>query len=234
MGALVEAVDLVAGDPGSPPLSLGVERGEIVGLLFPPSRPRTPILRALAGLDATVAGEVRFRARRRILLASPGPPLSTALSSQPDLVLLDAADAEAEGRMDPRTWARLASARAQGTSFVVATASVDVACRADRVSLASWQKDELSRAIEDLVRQMTCQVQEFLAVLGEARHRRTPALAAELRRLNAGGRVLLAEMRRCAHVRKDLLVCRAAAAQVAGASVSDQLLDAVIAGSRDW
>lgn len=61
-------------------------------------------MRALAGLDATVAGSVRFPGPRRILLATPGPPLSDALSSQPDLVVLDA-----EEGADHSTWVRLAT-----------------------------------------------------------------------------------------------------------------------------
>lgn len=229
MVAIVEAIDLVTGDPPSAPLSLAVAPDEIVGLLFPPVRPRVPILRALAGLDATVAGEVRFPGRRRILLATPGPPLSDALSSHPDLVVLDA-----EQGADHSTWVRLATERARGTSFVVATASVDQASRSDRISLASWEMDELTRAIQELVRQMTSQVQEFLAVLGEGQqHHRSASLAADLRRLNVGSRALLGEMRLCARDREDHLVCETAEEHIAGASVSDRLLDAVIAETQD-
>jgi hypothetical protein len=229
-GAIVEAIDLVAGDPPSVPLSLGVAPGEIVGLLFPPARPRAPVLRALAGLDAAVAGEVRLLRHKRIEIAPSGKPLSTVLSSQPDLVLLDAA----EERADRGMWAQLASGRARGTSFVVATASVDQACRGDRVSLASWEMDELTRAMQQLVRRMNSQVQEFLAVLGEARARdaRTGSMAADLRRLNVGSRALLAEMRRCASARTELLLVKSAAAQVASACVSDRLLDAIIGDAR--
>ena len=226
MGAIVEAIDLVAGYPPSTPISLGVSPGEIVGLLFPPAIPRAPILRALAGVDAALAGEVRLLRHGRIRIATSETPLSAVLSSRPDLVLLDAVEPSADRSM----WARLARERARGTSFVVATASVDQACRSDRVSLASWEMDELTRAMQELVRRMNSQVQEFLAVLGDARARRLEArsMAADLRRLKVGSQALLAEMQRCARARQELVAVRGAAAQVAAASVSDRLLDAVI------
>jgi hypothetical protein len=229
MGAIVEAVDLVVGEAGSTPLSLGVAAGEIVGLLFPPGKPRVPVLRALAGLDPTIAGEVRFGGRGRVVVATPGPGLSEALSMQPDLVLLDAANDVA----DHNAWARLASERAVGTSFVVATSNLGEACHCDRVSLASWEIIELSRAVTDLARDMNSQVQEFLAVLGEGRHRRSASMAADLRRLNVGSRALLAEMRRCARARNEMRAWQAASEELAGASVSERMLDAVLADSHD-
>ena len=134
---------------------------------------------------------------------------------------------------DPGAWARLASERALGTSFVLATANVDQACRCDRVSLASWEGDELSRAIKELVPRMNSLVQEFLAMLGEAPHRRTGAMAAELRRLNVASRALLAEMRRSASARPEMRAWRTASADLAAASLSDRVLDAVIAGVED-
>jgi hypothetical protein len=225
MRAIVEAIGVVVGGKvPSTPISLGVGRGEIVGLLFPPDRPRAPVLRTLAGLDAPAAGKVRVAGRRRILLAKPGRQLADALSSRPDLVLLDAAN-----DVDRSTWARLASERATGTSFVVATASVAQASRSDRMSLASWNDAELARAIQQLARQMTSQVQEFLALLGEARHRGTGSRAADLRRLNVGARILLAEMRLRTRAAGDEPAFTGAAAEITGASLSDRLLDAVIA-----
>jgi len=225
MGAIVAAIDLVVGDARSAPLSFHVATGEIVGLLFPPGKPRVPVLRALAGLDAAIAGEVRFPDRGRVVVAAPGQKLTAALSMQPDLVLLDAANDVA----DRNTWARLASERAVGTSFVVATSNLDEACHCDRVSLAAWDAVELSRAITELAREMNSQVQEFLALLGEARHRRTASMAADLRRLNVGSRALLDEMRRCARARDEITAWHVASAALAGASVSDRVLDAVIA-----
>jgi ABC-type branched-subunit amino acid transport system ATPase component len=222
--AIVNAVNIAVGDPPSPPFSVGVAKGEIVGLLFPPGKPRTPILRVLAGLDAPVAGEVRFPCRGRIAISTAPQPLGTALSLQPDLVLFDAASDAA----DHNIWARLASERALGTSFVVATSSVDHACRGDRVSLASWDTYELTRAITELVRQMNSQTQEFLAVLGEAQHRRNGSLAADLRRLNVGSRALLAEMRRFAQADDEKVACQTAASRVAGVSLNDRVLDAAI------
>jgi hypothetical protein len=231
MGAIVEAVELVAGDPPSAPLSLGVAPGEIVGLLFPPARPRIPILRALAGVDPAVAGEVRLMHDKRIRVATSGGLLSSVLASRPDLVLLDAVDESADRAM----WERLATERARGTSFVVATASLDQACRGDRVSLASWQMEELTRAMQDLVRQMNSQVHEFLAVLGDTRPRSMEAgsRAGDLRRLNAGARALLTEMRRCAYAAEELRAVQCASAEIAGASVSERLLDAIIADARE-
>jgi hypothetical protein len=58
MIAIVEAIGVVVGDVPATPLSLRVGPGEIVGLLFPPARPRTPVLRALAGLEPPATGEV--------------------------------------------------------------------------------------------------------------------------------------------------------------------------------
>ncbi len=229
MGAIVEAIDLVVGNAASPPFSLGVGTGEIVGLLFPPAKSHTPILRALAGLDATVAGEVRFPGRGRIVLATPGSPLSDALSARPDLVLLDTLDKGA----DHSTWVRIATERARGTSFVVATESADQAARSDRVSLASWETDELTVAMQELARQMTSHVQEFLAVLGEARHRRTSSLAVELRRLNAVARALNGEVRRYTRAKAGQSASEAAEERFASVSVGDGVLDAVIDGAHE-
>jgi hypothetical protein len=229
MVTIVDAVDLVVGDARSPPFSLGVAAGEIVGLLFPPTRPRAHVLRVLAGLEAPVAGEVRFPGHARVVLASSGQQLPELLSTQPDLVVYDAAD----DAPDRSTWALLASERALGTSIVVATANLDQACRTDRVSLVPWQMEELTRAITELVCRMAGQVHEFLGALGDRQHRRTASLAAELRRLNVGARALLGEMERRACSEEELLAWHGAAAQVAGVSVSDRVLEAAIAEGQD-
>jgi hypothetical protein len=228
MVAIVEAVNLVAGEPPSAPFSFGVATGEIIGLLFPPGKPRTPILRVLAGLDASVAGEVRLPGRGRIAIATTGQQLADALSMQPDLVLVDAANDAADHNM----WARLAGERTLGTSFVVATSNIDQACRGDRVSLASWDMYELTCATTELVRQMASQTQEFLAVLEEAKHRRNGSLAADLRRLNVASRALLAEMRRRARAGDETVAWHTAAWRVAGVSVNDRVLDASIAEAQ--
>ncbi|HEX8789398.1 MAG TPA: hypothetical protein VF765_00500 [Polyangiaceae bacterium] len=89
---------------------------------FREAQARAPLLRALAGFDAPRAGHVRTPQRRRIVLASTRETLSAALSSQPDIVVLDA-DASTTDR---NTWARIASERALGTSFVVGTSSLDL------------------------------------------------------------------------------------------------------------
>lgn len=229
MSAIVEALELLVGDAPSGPLSLAVDAGEIVSLLFPSSRPRTPVLRALAGVDAPSAGEVRFPRPGRVVLATQGMSLSDVLASRPDLVLVDAAN----DALDRRAWARIAAERAGGTSFIIATASVDEAYRADRVSLVAWELAELTRAIQELARRMNSDVQEFLAVLEESQHGRTAPLASELRRLNAGARALLAEMRRRAHAVEDRLALQNAAAQVAVASVDENVLETVIAQAID-
>ena len=228
MVTIVDAVDLVVGDARSPPFSFGVAAGEIVGLLFPPTRPRAHVLRVLAGLEAPAAGEVRFPDRARVVLASSGQQLHELLSTQPDLVVYDAADAP-----DRSTWALLASERALGTSIVVATAIVDQACRTDRVSLVPWQMEELTRAITELVPRMAGQVHEFLGAFGSRQHRRSGSIAAELRRLNVGARALLGEMERRARSEEELLAWHRAAAQVAGVSVSDRVLEAAIAEGQD-
>jgi hypothetical protein len=226
VGAIVQAVDLVVGD--SAPWSFDIATREIVGLLFPLAKPRAPILRVLAGLDAAVAGEVRFPGGGSVVLATSGRPLFEALSGQPDLVLIDTDDVA-----DRNVWALLASERAIGTSFVIATANLDQACRSDRVSMASWSMYELTRAMAGLVAQMTSQTQEFIAMVGEAKDRRSGSLAADLRRLNVGSRALLGEMHRCAHARDEMLALHAVESEVAGVSLNDRLLDAAIAKAQD-
>jgi hypothetical protein len=79
---------------------------------------------------------------------------------------------------------------------------------------------------------MNSQTQEFLAVLGEAQHRRNGSLAADLRRLNVGSRALLAEMRRFAQAEDEMVACQTAASRVAGVSLNDRVLDAAIAEAR--
>jgi hypothetical protein len=163
------------------------------------------------------------------VIADTARPLSEALTVQPDLVLLDAANDLA----DRNTWARLASERALGTSFVVATANLDLACHGDRVSMASWDMVELTCAVTELLRRMTSQTQEFLAGVGQASCRRSGSLAADLRRLNTGSRALLAEMRRCARAGEEVVAWHAASSQVANVSLNDRVLDAAIADAQD-
>jgi hypothetical protein len=229
MSAIVEAINVVTGNPASPPLTLSVGPGEIVGLLFPSRRPRTPTLRVLAGLDAPLAGEVRRPKRSRIVLAEPDRPLSDALASQPALVLIDSA-AEVSDR---NTWAMLASERAVGTSFLVATANIDQAYRSDRVSLASWEANDLGRAIHDIARRMSSEMQEFLAVIDEMQWRKALPLASELRRLNAAGRALVEEARERARSTAERLAAQTSREQLAAVSIADKVLDALIAEAQD-
>ncbi len=230
MSAVLEAIDLVAGEPASsPPLSLEVANAEIVGLLFPEARPRAPLLRALAGFDAPRAGHLRIPQRRRVVLASTGETLSAALSSEPDIVVLDTEERTA----DRNTWARIASERALGTSFVVGTSSVDQAYRSDRVCLAGWDPLALAKAVAAIGRRMTSDVQEFLALLGEYRHRGGPVLAAELLRLNHAARDLVAEMRRLSRSSEERSAIQRTAADLAAVAVNDNVLHSVIAEAED-
>lgn len=186
MSAILEAVEVVTDAAGkSPPLSLEVARGEIVGLLFPEGRSRKPLLRALAGLDAPRGGQVRVPRRKRIVLAGTGAPLAAALSPDPDLVVLDAGNEHSPGD----TWTRIAYERARGTSFLVGTSSVDLAYRSDRVSLAEWDPSAATLT-------MSRYAQEFVAIVEACRDRYDPAVAAELRRLNRAARDVLAEQQR--------------------------------------
>jgi hypothetical protein len=85
----------------------------------------------------------------------------------------------------------------------------------------------------ELVRQMTSQTQEFLAMIGKARYRQSGSLAMDLRRLNVGSRALLGEMRRCAQAGEDMVAWHTAAWRVAGVSLNDRVLDAAIAEAQD-
>ncbi len=230
MSAVLEAIDLVVGDPASsPPLSLQVANAEIVGLLFPEGRPRAPLLRALAGFDAPRAGQLRTPQRRRVVLASTGDPLSAAQSSEPDIVVLDVDERTA----DRNTWARIASERALGTSFVVGTSSLDHAYRSDRVCLAEWDRLALTKAFAALARRMTSEVQEFLAVLGEYEHRGGSLLAADLLRLNRAARDLVAEMRRLSRSREERSDLQRSAADLAAVTIDEKVLHSVVADEED-
>jgi ABC-type multidrug transport system ATPase subunit len=230
VSAVLEAIDLVVGEPASfPPLSLQVESAEIVGLLFPEAKPRAPLLRALAGFDAPRAGRLSMPQRRRIVLASTGETLSAALSSEPDVVVLDAD----ERTTDRNTWARIAGERALGTSFVVATSSVEHAYRSDRVCLAGWDRLALSKATSTLASRMSTEVRELLAVLGQCQHRGDSALAAELLRLNRAARDLLAEMRRLSRSREERSDLQRTAADLAAVAVDEKVLHSVIADAED-
>jgi len=230
VSAVLEAIDLVVGEPEStPPLSLQVGNAEIVGLLFPEARPRAPLLRALAGFDAPRSGHLHTPQRRRIVLASTGETLSAALSPEADLVVLDA-DARTTDR---NTWARIASERALGTSFVVGTSSIDHAYRSDRVCLAEWDVLALSNAVTALARRMTSQVQEFLTVLGEYRHGGGPVLAAELLRSNRAARDLMAEMQRLSRSSEERSDLQRTAADLAAVAVDERVLHSVIADAEN-
>jgi hypothetical protein len=227
---VLEAVNLVVGEPAnSPRLSLHLRNAEIVGLLFPEARSRAPMLRALAGFDVPRAGHLRVPPRSRIVFTSTAETLSAALSSDPDVVVLDAD----ERTTDRNTWARIASARALGTSFVVGTSSIDVAYRSDRVCLAAWDALTLGNAILAVWRRMTCDVHEFLTAMGERECRESPALAAELLRLNAAARDLLAEMRRLSRSRQERLEVQDTAAELAAIVIDEKVLHSVIADTED-
>jgi hypothetical protein len=227
-GPLVEAVDVVVGARSSCPLSFSVGTGEIVGLLLPLTTPRCPLLRVLAGLDAPTAGEVRLGSGR-VCVVTTSRGLSEALAAQPDLVLFDAGD----GAGNRDTWARLAAERALGTSFVIATSSLDQACRSDRVSLASWDGYQLRRTLTELSSQLALETQELVGALAEGRVPRTGALAADLRRLKIGSRALLAEMGRCARARDETTAWYAAARRLETVSLDDRMLEALIADVQD-
>jgi ABC-type iron transport system FetAB ATPase subunit len=124
MDAVIEAVDLVAGDRPARPTSIRAQRGEILGLLTPRGPCRTPLLRALGKLEPPRAGAVRHAPRTRVAIA-PSEILGEVLASrpEPDLLLVDAL-----GEGDPRSlWSRLAAERARGATVVVATEIEDQA-----------------------------------------------------------------------------------------------------------
>ncbi len=227
--SLVEAVNLVAGAPPSAPLSLQVGPGQIVALLFPPGKPRAPVLRVLAGLDAAVSGDVRFPTGGRIAIATTGQALRDALSLLPDLVALDAGNDEG----DHNGWARLASERGLGTSFLIATTNLNEACRCDTMMLISWDMRDLMYAMADLLLRMSSQTEEFLGALGEAQGLRIGQLAADLLRLNLGARALLAEMRRLAHAGDEVAAWHIAMGQVAAVSLNDRVLGVAAAEAQD-
>lgn len=228
MRTIVEAVDLVVGEPPSDPVSICLHDREIVAMLFPVGRCRGPLVRALAGVDPPRAGVVHLFDDARVVIANEASPLAAAFDLQPDLVLVDGLVDHLGPHAEREAWVRMASERERGASVLLATASADVAYRCDRVSLAMWEKDELFREIDSVRHRMHGLVRDVLETADE---RKAPGayLAREIRRLSMAARALLAELRRFMSSREDLVQMHTAAVDVASELVSDHVLDALIA-----
>ena len=227
---VLEAVELVVGDPPSPPISFSVRSGEILGLLFPPNRARKPLLRALAGIDHPRAGAIHYakQAPRTALVESQS--LSSAFEARPELLLVDA---EPSGALDDETrslWARLAAERECGTAIIVASDIEEQAYRSDRVSLAMWQAIDLITALERLGRHMHQLTASFLEL---SKHAPTAAVASQMRRLNRAAKDLLAEGRRQAQEPEQVVEVLRVASELAAVSVDDRVLDTLVAQSED-
>lgn len=233
MDSLLEAKEVVVGNPPSPPISVSVQSGEILGLLFPPNRPRLPLLRALAGVERPVTGNVRYRTQApRVALVGSGS-VSDAFDSQPELLLIDGETGGARDDEGRGLWARLAAERECGMAVVIATEVEEQAYRSDRVSLAMWQPEDLVRALETLSGRMHQLTNVFLDLLKASQQAPTAAVAARLRRLSQAAKDLLAEWRRQAHDTEEVLRVLRIGSDLAADSVDDRVLEALIAQSQD-
>jgi hypothetical protein len=231
MPTVLEATHLVVGDPPASPVSFALQRGEILGLLFPPDRPPAPLLRVLAGMEQPRKGAVRYSGKaRRVAIAVGGWP--HGVEPQADLVLIDGLMAAANDSAARETWARLAGEREQGTSIVLATSFEDHAYRCDRVSLAMWSSDEAIHAAKKVHENLHAMVDDFLRLTEHGRAPPDAALAAHLRRLSRAARDLIAEGRRLASSFEQVLSVKRIASQLSGDLVDERVLDAVIAGEQ--
>jgi hypothetical protein len=232
MQAILEATELVVGDPPASPVSFVLRRGEILGLLFPPSRPRAPLLRVLAGMAQPREGAVRYPGSPpRVAIAVGGWP--HGCEPEADLVLIDGLMEAANDGEARETWARLAGQREQGTSIVLATSLEEDAYRSDRVSLAMWSSDEAMRAARRLHESLHALVVAFLRVTERGKATPNAALAAQVRRLSRAARDLIAEGRRKARDSEQLVSVKQLASELSGDLMDERFLDAMIAQERD-
>lgn len=231
MGAILAADSLVVGDPTSRPVSLTLDRGEILGLLFVEGRPRTSVLRALAGLDAPHGGVVQ--GGPRVVLVSPGTSRAPEFSSQPDVVVLDGLVDVDERRGEHDAWARLAAERERGTAIVVATASVEQAYRSDRVTLAQWNPTDLDRELWRLLRRMRALVADSLELLARPTYAQSRSSVSDLWRLTRAARHLLVEARSLAYSRDEKRHVEEVGAELAGVSLEDDVLESLVSRIED-
>jgi hypothetical protein len=235
MDAVLKAVDLVVGEPPSPSVSLSVRRGEILGLLFPPRRPRMPLLRALTGVEPSRSGSVLHPGKVPHVALVGSRSLSDAFESQPDLLLVDgtfdaALEPEPEGRA---FWARLAAERECGTAIILATESEEQAYRSDRVTLAMWDGLDVTKALEGLSRRMHRLTIEFLRLIERSEVVPTAMVAVILRRLNRAAKDLLAEGRRLIRDSEQVVEMARLASDLAADSVDDSVLETMILREQD-
>lgn len=230
MTAILEADAVCVGEPPLGPLSLTVDRGEIIGLLFAEGVPRQAFLRALAGVHPPCKGTVRFRGAPRVALVDPGAWGMDALDERADIVVFDGLIDIDNGRTQGDAWTRLAAERERGTAIVVATGCVDQAYRTDRVALAMWRLDDFARELSRLSRRMNSLVEGALEVLAEPATARTRSGGlSELQRLTGASRHLLGEAR--SHVRssEDRLRLEEIAAELASVSLDDRVFESLLA-----
>jgi hypothetical protein len=227
MQAFLEATDLVVGDPALP-VSFVLQRGEILGLLFPPGRARAPLLRVLAGMSQPRAGALSYSGgnQPRAAIALGGWP--RGFQPQAELVLIDGL-LEATKDAALETWAQLASEREQGTSIIVATSSEVQAYRTDRVSLAMWSCDEAMRAARKVHDDLHAMVAEFLRLTRRGRAAPNAGIAMQLRCLARAAEDLLAESRKTACDVVQERSVKQIASELTRDPLDAQVLDALLA-----
>jgi hypothetical protein len=233
MGAILAADSLVVGDPTSRPVSLTLDRGEILGLLFVEGRPRTSVLRALAGLDAPRGGVVHGTGAPRVVLVSPGTSRAPEFSAQPDVVVLDGLADVDHGRGEHDAWARLAGERERGTAIVVATTSVEQAYRSDRVTLAQWNPIDLDRELWRLLRCIRGLVADSLELFARPAYAPGRSSVSDLWRLTRAARHLLVEARSLASNRDEKRHVEEVGAELAGVSLDDNVLESLVSKIED-
>jgi hypothetical protein len=206
---LLQTYDLVVGEPPTPPVRFGLNRGEIVGLLAPANGSQHAFLRVLAGLESPRAGRVRSHTSpSRVALVEPDDDLDRKLGDGPELVLVDGALDGLDVTRGRAAWDRLSRESTCGTAILVATSSAERAYRTDRLSLALWPEGELMHEFGRLQKLMQARLSEFSALVKTQRNHGTSScedwIHGELLRLTRAARDIAREASHISRSRDDV------------------------------